>query len=63
MAEVETLAFGAAELGRVGDEGAIGHAEVRIGDSIIALFDARPGWPDRCNEGRRGDWVSEGRRC
>jgi uncharacterized glyoxalase superfamily protein PhnB len=39
-------AFDATELGRVGEDGAIGHAEVRIGDSVVMLFDARPGWPD-----------------
>lgn len=39
-------AFGAEELARVvGDDGAIGHAEVRVGDSIVMLFDARPHWP------------------
>ena len=38
-------AFGAVELGRVGEDGAIGHAEVRIGDSIVMLFDSKPGWP------------------
>ncbi|MGO1053577.1 VOC family protein [Crossiella sp. CA198] len=39
--------FGATELGRVQDEetGAIGHAEVRIGDSVVMLFDSRPHWP------------------
>jgi PhnB protein len=40
-------AFGAEELGRVVlDHGAIGHAEFRIGDSIVMAFDARPEWPD-----------------
>ncbi|MEJ8636365.1 MULTISPECIES: VOC family protein [Streptomyces] len=40
-------AFGAVELGRMTDEnGRIGHAEVRIGDAVVMLFDA-PGadWP------------------
>ncbi len=36
--------FEAEELGRVGEAGAIGHAEVRIGDSVVMLFD-HPGWP------------------
>lgn len=27
-------------------DGTIGHAEVRIGNSILMTFDARPGWPD-----------------
>ncbi|WP_219500018.1 VOC family protein [Nonomuraea ceibae] len=41
-----TEAFGAEELGRVVDDsGVIGHAEVRIGDAIVMLFDSPPGWP------------------
>jgi PhnB protein len=40
-------AFGAVEMARVANEtGAIGHAEVRIGDSVVMLFDAKEGWPD-----------------
>jgi len=40
-------AFGARELGRVpGPDGRIGHAEVRIGDSVVMMFDSAPGWPD-----------------
>lgn len=40
-----TAAFGATELGRVADEnGVIGHAEVRIGDSVVMMFD-KPDWP------------------
>ncbi|MER7106958.1 VOC family protein [Streptomyces sp. NPDC000229] len=39
-------AFDAEEIARVvGDDGRIGHAEVRIGDSIVMPFDAAPGWP------------------
>ncbi len=38
-------AFDGVELGRVGEEGAIGHAEVRIGDSVVMLFDSKPDWP------------------
>ncbi|MFB4320223.1 VOC family protein [Actinomadura sp. 21ATH] len=39
-------AFGAEELGRVTDEnGVIGHAEVRIGNAVVMLFDASPEWP------------------
>lgn len=40
-------AFGAQETGRVMNEDGktIGHAEVRIGDSVIMLFDARDNWP------------------
>jgi PhnB protein len=42
-----TAAFGATELARVpNDDGTIGHAEVRIGDSVVMMFDARPDWPD-----------------
>jgi PhnB protein len=40
-------AFDATELGRVVDEhGALGHAEVRIGDSVVMTFDAKDGWPE-----------------
>jgi uncharacterized glyoxalase superfamily protein PhnB len=38
-------AFGAQELARMpGPDGTIGHAEVRIGDSVVMMFDARDGW-------------------
>jgi len=43
-----TAVFGAVETpgSRVLDpDGDIGHAEVEIGDSVIMLFDAKPGWP------------------
>jgi len=34
-------------MGRVADEhGAIGHAEFRIGDSVVLAFDAKPDWPN-----------------
>ena len=40
-------AFEAEELARIESEnGAIVHAEFRIGDSIVMGFDARPEWPD-----------------
>jgi PhnB protein len=40
-------AFDAVELGRVtGEDGAIGHAEVRIGDSVVMTFDSREEWPE-----------------
>ena len=39
-----TAVFGATELGRVGEAPEIGHAEVRIGDSVVMLFD-KPNWP------------------
>jgi PhnB protein len=39
-------AFDAQELGRVPrEDGRIGHAEVRIGDSVVMMFDAKPEWP------------------
>ena len=38
-----TEVFDATELGRVGEAPAIGHAEVRIGDSVVMLFD-KPDW-------------------
>jgi PhnB protein len=41
-----TAVFDATDLGRVGEDGNIGHAEVRIGDSVVMMFD-RPDWPDR----------------
>lgn len=41
-----TRAFGAKELDRlVGPDGRIGHAEMRIGNAIVMMFDARPEWP------------------
>ena len=36
--------FDATDLGRVGEAPNIGHAEVRIGDSVVMLFD-KPDWP------------------
>ena len=42
-----TAAFGAEEISRLADEnGVIGHAEFRIGDSVVLAFDAKPHWPD-----------------
>jgi uncharacterized glyoxalase superfamily protein PhnB len=39
-------AFDAEEIARVvGDDGSIGHAEVRIGNSVVMMFDAKPDWP------------------
>jgi PhnB protein len=43
-----TTVFGAVETpgSRMLDpDGDIGHVEVEIGDSVIMLFDAKPGWP------------------
>lgn len=40
-------AFGAEEVSRLElEDGTIGHAEVRIGGSMVMMFDARPQWPD-----------------
>ena len=40
-------AFGAEEIARVHNEdGTIGHAEFRIGDSVVMGFDAKAEWPD-----------------
>jgi PhnB protein len=39
-------AFGAQELARVyNEDGSIGHAEARIGDSVVMMFDAKEAWP------------------
>lgn len=39
-------AFDGVELGRMAmDDGTIGHAEVRIGDGVVLLFDAPASWP------------------
>jgi PhnB protein len=39
-------AFGAEELTRVPNaDGSIGHAEARIGDAVVMLFDAPKDWP------------------
>ena len=44
--EFLTAAFGAEEIDRVvGADGSIGHAEARIGDSVVLAFDSRPHWP------------------
>ncbi|WP_232664455.1 VOC family protein [Pseudonocardia sp. TRM90224] len=46
MIDYLTRAFGGVEIGRVvGEDGFIGHAEVRIGDAMVMLFDSRPDWP------------------
>ncbi|GGU51254.1 VOC family protein [Lentzea flava] len=39
-----TEVFDATELGRIGEAPEIGHAEVRIGDSVVMMFDV-PNWP------------------
>ena len=41
-----TAAFDAVEVSRLADEnGVIGHAEMRIGNAMVMMFDARPDWP------------------
>jgi uncharacterized glyoxalase superfamily protein PhnB len=39
-------AFDAEEIARVEFGGAIGHAEVRIGDSVVMMFDSRDDWAE-----------------
>lgn len=41
-------AFGAVELFPPvkGEDGSVGHAEVRIGDSVVMYFDSKPHWPE-----------------
>ena len=47
LVEFLTAAYDAEVLGMVPNpDDSIGHAELRIGDSIIMLFDSQPGWPD-----------------
>jgi PhnB protein len=39
--------FGAQEIARMqNDDGTISHAEIKIGDSIVMLFDAKENWPE-----------------
>ena len=47
LIEFLTAAFSAEEIAQVvGDDGSIGYAEVRIGDSVVRMFDARAHWSD-----------------
>jgi PhnB protein len=47
LIEFAEAAFGAEELGRVPrPDGGIAHAEVRIDDSVVMMFDTLAGWPD-----------------
>jgi len=40
------VAFGGEELSRVQvEDGSIGHAEIRVGDTVVLAFDRRPEWP------------------
>ncbi len=41
-----TAAFDAVECGRlVDDQGRVAHAEMRIGNAMVMMFDSRPEWP------------------
>lgn len=56
-----TQAFDATELARVpNDDGTIGHAEARIGDSVVMMFDARPDWPDTPTHAYLRLYVADG---
>jgi uncharacterized glyoxalase superfamily protein PhnB len=40
-------AFDGAELAQIPlEDGSIGHAEIRVGDTVLLAFDRRPGWPE-----------------
>ncbi|MFG3339545.1 VOC family protein [Glycomyces sp. NPDC048151] len=42
-----TEVFDGVETGRVATEdGSIGHAEIRVGDTMLLAFDRRPDWPE-----------------
>jgi PhnB protein len=42
-----SAAFGGQEIARIPTEdGGIGHAEIRVGTSMLLPFDAQPDWPD-----------------
>jgi uncharacterized glyoxalase superfamily protein PhnB len=46
LLDFAVTAFGAEEIARVPTEdGGIGHAELRIGDTWLLAFDAQPDWP------------------
>lgn len=47
LLEFITAVFDGAELARVPlEDGSIGHAEIRVGDTILLAFDRREGWPE-----------------
>jgi uncharacterized glyoxalase superfamily protein PhnB len=47
LLEFVVEAFAATELARIpSEDGRIGHAEARIGDSVVMMFDGRPEWAD-----------------
>ena len=57
-------AFAAEEVSRLElEDGTIGHAEVRIGDSMVMMFDARPQWPDTPAFLRRSEERRVGKEC
>src|SRR5688572_19356272 len=40
-------AFGAVEIARVrSEDGTLGHAETKIGDSVVMMFDSKADWPE-----------------
>jgi PhnB protein len=49
-AEIRFLSrvFGAQERGArmVNDDGTVAHAEIQVGESVVLMFDAQPGWPE-----------------
>ena len=46
--EFITEVFDGVELGQVPlEDGSIGHAEIRVGDTVLLAFDHREGWPDQ----------------
>jgi PhnB protein len=46
LIEFTSKAFDAVEIARVESDGAIGHAEVRIGESVVMMFDVPDDWPE-----------------
>lgn len=47
LLEFTRNAFNAVEITRMPNEdGTLGHAETRIGDSIIMIFDSKKDWPE-----------------
>ncbi|WP_405136101.1 VOC family protein [Nocardia sp. NBC_01388] len=47
LLEFVTAAFEGIELGRVPlEDGSIGHAEIRVGDTVLLAFDQHQDWPD-----------------
>jgi len=43
-----TDVFDGVELGQLPlEDGSIGHAEIRVGDTVLLAFDHREGWPDQ----------------